>query len=248
MEETKGNQIQIRIKIYFGKELYIYIYFLVCKNRKYSYKLPAQSLDFHRINHMKQESIISSCQASGPSPGLGCIFEAADTLLQSERQRLLSEVCACSPRPPHPSVYNDPPLPRPPRSPGGTSGKESACQCRRHQRCRFDPLGLKDPLGKDVATHSSILSPGEFRGRRSLVGYHPMGHTEWTMMGATQHARRGPQLHSRLLALPPHSVYSHLRASAQTVSITWPALLHPAHTQPLQDGPHILIPRGWVSQ
>ena len=107
---------------------------------------------------MKQESIISSCQASGPSPGLGCIFEAADTLLQSERQRLLSEVCACSPRPPRPSVYNDPPLPRLPRSPGGTSGKESACQCRRHKRCRFDPLGLKDPLGKDVATHSSILA------------------------------------------------------------------------------------------
>ena len=23
--------------------------------------------------------------------------------------------------------------------PGGTSGKESACQCRRHRRCRFDP-------------------------------------------------------------------------------------------------------------
>ena len=23
--------------------------------------------------------------------------------------------------------------------PGGTSGKESACQCRRHKRCGFDP-------------------------------------------------------------------------------------------------------------
>ena len=23
--------------------------------------------------------------------------------------------------------------------PGGVSGKESACQCRRHKRCRFDP-------------------------------------------------------------------------------------------------------------
>ena len=23
--------------------------------------------------------------------------------------------------------------------PGGTSGKEPACQCRRHKRCRFDP-------------------------------------------------------------------------------------------------------------
>ena len=37
--------------------------------------------------------------------------------------------------------------------PGGTSGKESTCQCRRHMR----PL-WEDPLKEDVATHSSILS------------------------------------------------------------------------------------------
>ena len=32
--------------------------------------------------------------------------------------------------------------------------------------------GRKDPLEKEVATHSSILA-GEFRGQRSLVGYSP---------------------------------------------------------------------------
>ena len=39
----------------------------------------------------------------------------------------------------------------------GTSGKKSACQCRRHEtRVRF--LGLEDPLEENIATHSSILA------------------------------------------------------------------------------------------
>ena len=37
------------------------------------------------------------------------------------------------------------------------SGKESACQCRRHRRDGFD-LGQEDPLEKGMATHSSILA------------------------------------------------------------------------------------------
>ena len=41
--------------------------------------------------------------------------------------------------------------------PGGASGKEPACQCRRHKRLRFD-LGREDPLEKEMATHSSILA------------------------------------------------------------------------------------------
>ena len=40
--------------------------------------------------------------------------------------------------------------------PGGASGKESACQCRRHQRHRFSPWAGKIPQ-KKMATHSSIL-------------------------------------------------------------------------------------------
>ena len=31
--------------------------------------------------------------------------------------------------------------------PGGTSGKEPACQCRRHKRCRFDPWSGISPEG-----------------------------------------------------------------------------------------------------
>jgi len=42
--------------------------------------------------------------------------------------------------------------------PGGASGKESACQCRRHKRYRFNPWGRVDPLEEGMATHSSILT------------------------------------------------------------------------------------------
>ena len=48
--------------------------------------------------------------------------------------------------------------------PGGASGKETTCQCR---RCRWETqvrfLGWEDPLEKGMATHSSILA-GESHG------------------------------------------------------------------------------------
>ena len=40
--------------------------------------------------------------------------------------------------------------------PGGTSGKEAACQCRRLRDMVSVP-GWDDPLEKGMATHSSIL-------------------------------------------------------------------------------------------
>ena len=42
--------------------------------------------------------------------------------------------------------------------PGGTSGKEPACQCRRIKRCRFDLWVGKIPLEEGMVTHSSILA------------------------------------------------------------------------------------------
>ena len=39
------------------------------------------------------------------------------------------------------------------------------------------PLGLEDPLEKDMETHPSILA-GKCPGHRSLVGYSPRGHRE----------------------------------------------------------------------
>ena len=41
--------------------------------------------------------------------------------------------------------------------PGGTSGKEPACQCRSCKRRRFN-LCREDPLEEEMATHSSIFA------------------------------------------------------------------------------------------
>ena len=42
--------------------------------------------------------------------------------------------------------------------PGGASGKESACQCKRHKRHRCDSLGGEDPLEKGMVTHTNIIA------------------------------------------------------------------------------------------
>ena len=41
--------------------------------------------------------------------------------------------------------------------PGGASGKEPTCQCRRHEM-QVQALGWGDPLEESMATHSSILA------------------------------------------------------------------------------------------
>ena len=41
--------------------------------------------------------------------------------------------------------------------PGGASGKELACQCRRHEM-QVRSLGWEDPLEESVAAHSGILA------------------------------------------------------------------------------------------
>ena len=45
---------------------------------------------------------------------------------------------------------------------------------------QFQSLGQKDPLEKEIATHSSIL-PGESHGQRSQVGYSPRDQEELDM-------------------------------------------------------------------
>ena len=42
------------------------------------------------------------------------------------------------------------------------------------QETRVQSLGQEDPLGKEMATRSSILG-WEFHGQRSLAGYSPLG-------------------------------------------------------------------------
>ena len=68
--------------------------------------------------------------------------------------------------------------------PGGPSGKEPACQCRRHKRCGFDPWFRKIPWTRAWQSTSALL-PGESHGRRSLAGYSPQGRTESDTTEAT---------------------------------------------------------------
>ena len=56
--------------------------------------------------------------------------------------------------------------------PGGTSGKEPACQCRRHKRCGFDPWVGEIPWRRTWQPPPVFLS-GESNGQRSLAGYSP---------------------------------------------------------------------------
>ena len=42
--------------------------------------------------------------------------------------------------------------------PGGASGKEPICQCRRRKQMQVWSLGQEDPLEEGMATHSSILA------------------------------------------------------------------------------------------
>ena len=44
----------------------------------------------------------------------------------------------------------------------------------------YQSLGLEDPLEKEMAPHSSILTR-EFHRQRSLAGYSPRGHKELDM-------------------------------------------------------------------
>ena len=72
--------------------------------------------------------------------------------------------------------------------PGSTSGKESACQCRRHKRCRFNPWIRKIPWRRTWKS-TPVFLLGEYHGQRKLVGYSPWGLNEldMTMHLSTSH-------------------------------------------------------------
>ena len=64
--------------------------------------------------------------------------------------------------------------------PGGTSGKEPACQQSRHKETQVRSLGQKDPLEEVMATYSSILAwripRTEEPGRLQSMGLQRVGH------------------------------------------------------------------------
>ena len=64
--------------------------------------------------------------------------------------------------------------------PGGTSGKEPDCQCRRHRRWKRHSLDLR--MGKIPWRKKGqpilVFLPGESHEQRSLRGYSAEGHKE----------------------------------------------------------------------
>ena len=68
--------------------------------------------------------------------------------------------------------------------PGGTSGKEPACGCRRHKRRGFEPWVGKIPWRRKQQL-TPVFLPGESHGQRSWRGYSPWGGKESNMTEAT---------------------------------------------------------------
>ena len=67
-----------------------------------------------------------------------------------------------------------------PGFPGGTRGKESTCQYRRHKRHGFNPWAGKIPRRKAWQT-TPVSLPGESHQQRSLAGYSSQGCKELDM-------------------------------------------------------------------
>ena len=57
--------------------------------------------------------------------------------------------------------------------PGGTSGKEPACQHRRHKKRGFSPWVGK--VWRRALQPTPVFSPGKSHGQGRLVGYSPQG-------------------------------------------------------------------------
>ena len=68
---------------------------------------------------------------------------------------------------------------------GDAGGKEPACQCRRHKRCRVDPWVGKIPWRRAWQS-TSVFLPGESHGQRRLAGYSPWGCKELDTTEVTQ--------------------------------------------------------------
>ena len=68
--------------------------------------------------------------------------------------------------------------------PGGTSGKEPACQCRRRKRRQFDHWVGKVPW-RSKWQPTPVFLPGELHGQSSLMGYSPWDRKDLDTIEAT---------------------------------------------------------------
>ena len=108
----------------------------------------------------------------GKSTGVGChcLLRAYLTVLY-KCQLSLSNYCLCWVLP----ILG---------FPGGTSGKEPVCQCRRQKRFGFNPR-VRKIAWRRTRQPTPVFLPGESHGQRSLVGYSPQRHKELDKTGVT---------------------------------------------------------------
>ena len=101
--------------------------------------------------------------------------------------------------------------------PGGTSGKEPACQCRRCKRHQFDPWAWKIPW-KRAWQFTPVFLPEEFYEQRSLAGYSSWDGKELDMTEVTQHALKVFSFKGFILSVEhgtPNHIIVHLGMSVQ---------------------------------
>ena len=103
--------------------------------------------------------------------------------------------------------------------PGGPSGKESACRCRRHKRPRFNLWVRKIPWS-GAWQPTPVFLPGESHGQRSLTTYSPQG---WEESDTTERLTktlcsqcRAPGLDPWSGNLIPHAATKILQATTKT--------------------------------
>ena len=81
--------------------------------------------------------------------------------------------------------------------PGDAIGKEPACQCRRHKRCRFSPWVGKI-LWRGAWQPTPVFETGEPHRQRSVAGCTPQGRTELDRTDGA-HTHRGLLAVGRML-------------------------------------------------
>ena len=107
---------------------------------------------------------------------------------------------------------------------GGASGKESACQCRRHKGGWFNPWVGK-MTWRRAWQPTAVFLLGESHGRRRLAGYSPQGHKEADTTEATQHTQGQQEGFQKVACVLP-------RFSVRLFATLWTV----AHQAPLPMG------------
>ena len=92
--------------------------------------------------------------------------------------------------------------------PGGASGKEYACQSRRHKRQRFDPWVRKIPW-RSKWYPTPVFLPEKSHGQRGLVGYSPKGRKELDPTRESEHTAQTSRDSYKCVCAQYHSFKIH---------------------------------------